>query len=211
MTRPDRDPQWEDADSTVLLRRVTERLTQAGWRILNTGCHGRDWSAAPGALHPFDADATGRGDGGLSRRVCLSKPRAMRAWMPSAAVRASPPWRWRRSADLPPTFHFQEINNYAHLQQPVAHQRGVATDPSPPCEVLHMRADRHLRISAISAPTPLRISLRRVILYNGLRVTQVMNLTDIDDKTICGAQEKGVPLKVSPSPISMRFSMTSRR
>ena len=33
---PDRDPQWKDADSTVLLRQVTERLTQAGWRILNT-------------------------------------------------------------------------------------------------------------------------------------------------------------------------------
>ncbi len=33
---PDRDPQWKDADSTVLLRQVTERLTQAGWRILKT-------------------------------------------------------------------------------------------------------------------------------------------------------------------------------
>jgi len=42
--------------------------------------------------------------------------------------------------------------------------------------------------------------LRRVILYNGLRVTQVMNLTDIDDKTICGAQEKGVPLKSFTKP-----------
>ena len=42
--------------------------------------------------------------------------------------------------------------------------------------------------------------LRRVILYNGLRVTQVMNLTDIDDKTIRGAQEKGVPLKSFTKP-----------
>ena len=42
--------------------------------------------------------------------------------------------------------------------------------------------------------------LRRVILYNGLRVTQVMNLTDIDDKTSCGAQEKGVPLKSFTKP-----------
>ena len=42
--------------------------------------------------------------------------------------------------------------------------------------------------------------LRRVILYNGLRVTQVMNLTDIDDKTIRGAQETGVPLKSFTKP-----------
>ena len=32
----DRDPQWKDADSTMLLRQVAERLTRAGWRILNT-------------------------------------------------------------------------------------------------------------------------------------------------------------------------------
>lgn len=32
----DRDPQWINADSTVLLGRVVERLTRAGWRILNT-------------------------------------------------------------------------------------------------------------------------------------------------------------------------------
>jgi 2-C-methyl-D-erythritol 2,4-cyclodiphosphate synthase len=32
----DKDPQWKDADSTVLLARVVERLTRAGWRILNT-------------------------------------------------------------------------------------------------------------------------------------------------------------------------------
>jgi len=32
----DRDAQWKDADSTLLLRRVSDRLMQAGWRILNT-------------------------------------------------------------------------------------------------------------------------------------------------------------------------------
>ncbi len=32
----DRDPQWKDADSALLLRQVAERLSQAGWRILNT-------------------------------------------------------------------------------------------------------------------------------------------------------------------------------
>jgi 2-C-methyl-D-erythritol 2,4-cyclodiphosphate synthase len=33
---PDKDPQWKNADSTVLLGRVAERLARAGWRILNT-------------------------------------------------------------------------------------------------------------------------------------------------------------------------------
>jgi 2-C-methyl-D-erythritol 2,4-cyclodiphosphate synthase len=32
----DRDPQWKDADSTVLLGRVIERLSRAGWRVVNT-------------------------------------------------------------------------------------------------------------------------------------------------------------------------------
>jgi len=32
----DKDPQWKDADSTVLLARVVERLMRAGWRIQNT-------------------------------------------------------------------------------------------------------------------------------------------------------------------------------
>lgn len=32
----DKDPQWKDADSTVLLARVVERLARAGWRVLNT-------------------------------------------------------------------------------------------------------------------------------------------------------------------------------
>jgi 2-C-methyl-D-erythritol 2,4-cyclodiphosphate synthase len=33
---PDKDLQWKNADSTVLLGRVVERLARAGWRILNT-------------------------------------------------------------------------------------------------------------------------------------------------------------------------------
>ena len=33
---PDKDPQWKDADSTVLLGRVAERLMRTGWRIVNT-------------------------------------------------------------------------------------------------------------------------------------------------------------------------------
>jgi len=37
--------------------------------------------------------------------------------------------------------------------------------------------------------------LRRTIRYNGCRVTQVMNLTDVDDKTIKGARQAGIPLR----------------
>ncbi len=37
--------------------------------------------------------------------------------------------------------------------------------------------------------------LRRYMKYCGFRVTQVMNLTDVDDKTIRGAREAGVPLR----------------
>ncbi|MFH1848855.1 MAG: cysteine--tRNA ligase [archaeon] len=36
--------------------------------------------------------------------------------------------------------------------------------------------------------------LRRYLLYKGYKVTQVMNLTDVDDKTIRGANEQGVKL-----------------
>ena len=32
----DQDPLWKDADSTVLLARVIERLARAGWRVVNT-------------------------------------------------------------------------------------------------------------------------------------------------------------------------------
>src|SRR4030065_178363 len=36
--------------------------------------------------------------------------------------------------------------------------------------------------------------LRRYLKYKGYRVTQVMNLTDIDDKTIRDSQEAGISL-----------------
>ena len=36
--------------------------------------------------------------------------------------------------------------------------------------------------------------LRRTIEFNGMKVRQVMNLTDVDDKTIRGANSAGVPL-----------------
>jgi cysteinyl-tRNA synthetase len=36
--------------------------------------------------------------------------------------------------------------------------------------------------------------LRRVVKFNGYKVKQVMNLTDVDDKTIRGANAAGVPL-----------------
>ena len=36
--------------------------------------------------------------------------------------------------------------------------------------------------------------LRRYLKYKGYNVTQVMNITDIDDKTIKGANKEGVPL-----------------
>lgn len=37
--------------------------------------------------------------------------------------------------------------------------------------------------------------LRRVIEVNGIPVTQVMNLTDVDDKTMKGANDRGMPLR----------------
>jgi len=37
--------------------------------------------------------------------------------------------------------------------------------------------------------------LRRYLQYKGYKVTQVMNFTDVDDKTIVGAREAGVPLR----------------
>ena len=44
--------------------------------------------------------------------------------------------------------------------------------------------------------------LRRYLKYKGYKVTQVMNITDIDDKTIKGANEAGVPL----SEFTARFT-----
>jgi len=36
--------------------------------------------------------------------------------------------------------------------------------------------------------------LRRYLMYKGLKVRQVMNLTDVDDKTIKGAMQEGISL-----------------
>src|SRR5581483_7828793 len=47
--------------------------------------------------------------------------------------------------------------------------------------------------------------LRRSLEYLGWRVTQVMNLTDVDDKTIRGAQEKGVALDDYTAPYIESF------
>ena len=45
----------------------------------------------------------------------------------------------------------------------------------------------------------------------GCRVTQVMNLTDVDDKTIRASREQGLPLRRSRRNISRRSSQTWRR
>ena len=47
--------------------------------------------------------------------------------------------------------------------------------------------------------------LRRALLFNGCRVTQVMNLTDVDDKTIRGSSAAGVPLKTFTQPFISAF------
>lgn len=47
--------------------------------------------------------------------------------------------------------------------------------------------------------------LRRVIQFFGVSVEQVMNLTDIDDKTIRGACAKNVPLKEYTEPFKRAF------
>jgi cysteinyl-tRNA synthetase len=47
--------------------------------------------------------------------------------------------------------------------------------------------------------------LRRTLRYAGLRVTQVMNLTDVDDKTIRGASAAGLPLKTYTQPYVEAF------
>src|SRR3989338_3342770 len=38
-------------------------------------------------------------------------------------------------------------------------------------------------------------TLKRVLLYSGYKVKHIMNLTDIDDKTICDSQKEGKTLK----------------
>ncbi len=47
--------------------------------------------------------------------------------------------------------------------------------------------------------------LRRTLLFNGYRVTQVMNLTDVDDKTIRGALSSGVSLTEFTRPFKDAF------
>jgi cysteinyl-tRNA synthetase len=47
--------------------------------------------------------------------------------------------------------------------------------------------------------------LRRYLKYKGYRVTQVMNVTDIDDKTIKGSQAQGVSLDEYTEPFKRAF------
>ena len=47
--------------------------------------------------------------------------------------------------------------------------------------------------------------LRRTLSYAGYQVTQVMNLTDVDDKTIRGAKQTNVPLKTFTAPYIQAF------
>lgn len=47
--------------------------------------------------------------------------------------------------------------------------------------------------------------LRRVIQFNGYGVKQVMNLTDVDDKTIRGSRQSGKPLKEYTAPYIAAF------
>src|SRR5688572_17348618 len=47
--------------------------------------------------------------------------------------------------------------------------------------------------------------LRRSLRFLGYEVTQVMNLTDVDDKTIRGAQEQGVELDEYTAPFIESF------
>ena len=47
--------------------------------------------------------------------------------------------------------------------------------------------------------------LRRALKYAGYAVTQVMNLTDVDDKTIRGTIEKGVSLDEYTAPYKQAF------
>jgi len=47
--------------------------------------------------------------------------------------------------------------------------------------------------------------LRRYLKYSGFRVTQVMNLTDVDDKTIRGAMAAGISLDAYTAPYKAMF------
>jgi cysteinyl-tRNA synthetase len=47
--------------------------------------------------------------------------------------------------------------------------------------------------------------LRRTLKFFGFEVTQVMNITDIDDKTLKGAMEAGIPLRQFTDPFTEAF------
>ncbi len=47
--------------------------------------------------------------------------------------------------------------------------------------------------------------LRRYLKYKGYEVTQVMNITDVDDKTIRDSKEQGIPLKELTAPMIKDF------
>ncbi|MFQ6135579.1 MAG: cysteine--tRNA ligase [Candidatus Hydrothermarchaeales archaeon] len=47
--------------------------------------------------------------------------------------------------------------------------------------------------------------LRRYLKYKGFQVTQVMNLTDVDDKTIRGSRREGIPLREFTERYSKAF------
>ncbi|UCE24317.1 MAG: cysteine--tRNA ligase [Candidatus Zixiibacteriota bacterium] len=47
--------------------------------------------------------------------------------------------------------------------------------------------------------------LRRYLKYKGFEVTQVMNLTDVDDKTIRDSNAQGIPLKEFTAPMIKEF------
>jgi cysteinyl-tRNA synthetase len=47
--------------------------------------------------------------------------------------------------------------------------------------------------------------LKRFLLFSGFKVTHVMNITDVDDKTIRGANEQGVPLEEYTRPFIEAF------
>lgn len=52
--------------------------------------------------------------------------------------------------------------------------------------------------------------LRRYLRWKGYRVTQVMNLTDVDDRTIAAARERGISLEEVTAPVIVMFFEDSR-
>ncbi len=47
--------------------------------------------------------------------------------------------------------------------------------------------------------------LRRFLKWKGYRVTQVMNLTDVDDRTIAAARTRGIALEEVTAPVTEQF------